>query len=271
LHSIGKINQAGIRAMLDVLRSCFTIPLIYFYTLVMGSLSLLLSFVDRDGSQQHWCAVTWCRMIAATAGAKLQVSGLENVPPNQACVFIANHQSYLDIPALFSSLPVQFRILAKRVLFYVPFMGWFLWRAGHIPIDRDNARAALANVNRAVDKLKSGYSIVVFPEGTRSEEGKLQEFKSGGFKIAVKAGVPIVPVTIIGTHRVLRKDSLVFHPGQVKIIVDAPIDSQQYNSRTLLELVARTQSCIAANLAAAESRNWTMQRQPQSIGSGEAG
>src|SRR5207253_11158546 len=104
-------------------------------------------------------------------------------------------------------LPLQFRIMAQRVLFYLPFMGWFLWRAGHIPVDRENARSALANVRRAVDKLQAGYSIVVFPEGTRSKDGMLQDFKSGGFKIALRAGVPIIPVTIIGTHRVLKKDS----------------------------------------------------------------
>jgi 1-acyl-sn-glycerol-3-phosphate acyltransferase len=237
--------------MLDLLRSCITIPLIYVYTLVMGALALLLSFVDRGGRLQHWCARTWCRMIAATAGARVTVEGLENVPPGRACVFVANHQSYLDIPAVWGYVPVQFRIMAKRSLFYVPFMGWFLWRAGHIPVDRDNARAALRSVTRAVERLHAGCSLVVFPEGHRSFDGALQEFKPGGFKIAHKAGVPVVPVTIIGTSRVLKRDSLVFHPGEVRVVIDPPLETVGYTSRTLPQLVERVQAIIAARLGGA--------------------
>lgn len=255
--------------MFDVLRSCLIIPLIYLYTIVMATLSLLLSLIDRDGSLQHWCARTWCRLIAVTAGARVQVRGLENLPRNQACVVIANHQSYLDIPALWASLPLQFRIMAKRTLFYVPFMGWFLWRAGHIPVDRDNARSAIENVRRAIDKLKAGYSIVIFPEGTRSEDGTLQDFKSGGFKIAMKAGVPVVPVTITGTAHVLKKDSLVFHAGRVEVIVDEPLDAATYNNRTLPELIARTRDCIASRLAENNKEQWTITSHQQPVGSGQ--
>ena len=234
--------------MFDVFRSCIIIPLIYLYTIVMATLSLLLSFVDRDGRLQHWCARTWCRMIAVTAGARIKVRGLEHVPRDQAAVFIANHASYLDIPAIWGYVPVQFRIMAKRSLFYVPFMGWFLWRAGHIPVDRENSRAALANINRAADKLKAGCSLVVFPEGHRSPEGVLQEFKTGGFKLAQKAGVAIVPVTIIGSHRVLKKDSLVFHAGTVEVIIDPPLSTEGYTSRTLPDLMHQTRAIIAGHL-----------------------
>jgi 1-acyl-sn-glycerol-3-phosphate acyltransferase len=234
--------------MLDVLRSCVVIPLIYLYTLLMGALALLLSLFDRDGRLQHWCARTWCRLIAATAGARVVVEGLENVPRGRACVFVANHQSYLDIPAVWGYVPAQFSIMAKRSLFYVPFMGWFLWRAGHIPIDRGNARAALESVHRAVEKLHAGRSLVVFPEGHRSYDGALQEFKPGGFKIAHKAGVPVVPVAIIGTARVLKRDSLVFHPGEVRVVIEAPLDPREYTSRTLPELVARARAVIAVRL-----------------------
>ncbi|HZS07996.1 MAG TPA: lysophospholipid acyltransferase family protein [Blastocatellia bacterium] len=255
--------------MPDVLRSCVIIPLIYLYTIVMALLSLVLSFFDGDGRMQHWCAQAWCRMIAVTAGARTRVRGLENLPRDRACVVIANHQSYFDIPAIWANLPLQFRIMAKRVLFYIPFMGWFLWRAGHIPVDRENARAALANVRRAVDKLQAGYSIVVFPEGTRSKDGRLQDFKSGGFKIAMKAGVPVVPVTIIGTRRVLKKDSLIFHPGDVEVIIDPPIATTDYTNRTLPELVARTRGCIATHLAEADGGEWSVTGDRQAVGTGQ--
>jgi 1-acyl-sn-glycerol-3-phosphate acyltransferase len=233
--------------MFDVLRSCIIIPLIYLYTIVMASLSLVLSLFDRDGRLQHWCARTWCRLIAGTAGARVKVIGLENVPP-QAAVFVANHSSYLDIPAIWGYVPVQFRIMAKRSLFYVPFMGWFLSRAGHIPVDRENSRAALANINRAADKLRAGCSLVVFPEGHRSVDGVLQEFKNGGFKLAQKAGVPVVPVTIIGSHRVLKKDSLVFHTGEITVIIDPPLSTEGYTSRTLPQLMRQTHTIIAERL-----------------------
>ncbi|MBS1808414.1 MAG: 1-acyl-sn-glycerol-3-phosphate acyltransferase [Acidobacteria bacterium] len=235
--------------MLDVLRSCIIIPLIYLYTLVMASLSLVLSFFDQDGKLQHWCASTWCRMIAVTAGARITVRGLENLPKDQAAVFIANHTSYLDIPAIWGYVPVQFRIMAKRSLFYVPFMGWFLWRAGHIPVDHESSRAALANISRATEKLKAGCSLVVFAEGHRSADGVLREFKPGGFKLAQKAGVPIVPVTIINAHRVLKKDSLVFHAGQVEVIIDPPLSTAGYTSRTLPGLMNQTHSIIAGHLS----------------------
>ncbi len=234
--------------MVDILRSFIIIPLIYLYTIVMASLSLVLSFFDRDGRRQHWCARTWCRLIAGTAGARVKIIGLENVPTNQAAVFVANHSSYLDIPAIWGYVPVQFRIMAKRSLFYVPFMGWFLSRAGHIPVDQENSRAALANINRAADKLRAGSSLVVFPEGHRSVDGVLQEFKTGGFKLAQKAGVPVVPVTIIGSHRVLKKDSLVFHAGDIKVIIDPPLSTEGYTSRTLPELMRQTHTIIAGRL-----------------------
>ncbi len=239
--------------MLDLLRSILIIPLIYLYTIVMGSLALLLSLVDRRGKLQHWCAQRWCRMIAVTAGARMRVRGLENIPRDQPCVYVANHQSYLDIPAIIGYLPVQFRIMAKRSLFFVPFMGWFLWRAGHIPIDRENIRSAVANINRAVARIREGYSTIIFPEGTRSRDGSLQEFKSGGFKLALKAGVPIVPITVIGTCRILRRDSLIFHPGEVEIIVDPPIPTDGYTNRTIPELLEKTRAQMAAHLAAASS------------------
>jgi len=237
------------------LRSCFVIPLIYFYTLIMGTLALVLSLFDRGGRLQHWCARSWCRLIAATSGARVRVRGLENLPCDQACVFIANHSSYLDIPAIWGYLPVQFRIMAKRSLFHVPFMGWFLWRAGHIPVDRDNARAALESVNRAAAKLRAGCSLVIFPEGHRSPDGELDEFKAGGFKLALKAGVPIVPVTVVGAHRVLKRDSLVFHPGPVEVIIDPPLSTAGYTSRNLPELIHQTRELIAEHLGQATRVN----------------
>ena len=212
--------------MLAVIHSIIAIPLIYLYTIVMACLSLTLSLVDSEGRLQHWCARTWCRLIAATAGMRVRVHGLENLPPDGTpVVYMANHQSYMDIPALYGFLPVQFRIIAKESLFKVPFMGWHLTRAGNIPINRSNRREAMRSIAGAAERIREGTSVVVFPEGTRSRTGVLQDLKAGSFKLAVSAGVPIVPITIVGTCKVLEKDSLVFHPGRVDMYVGRPVET----------------------------------------------
>src|SRR5437667_8683639 len=170
----------------NYLHSAVAIPLIYLYTIIMGSLSLTLSLVDADGRMQHWCAQTWCRMIARTAGAKVRVHGLENIIPGVSYVFLSSHQSYMDIPAMLGYLPVQLRIAAKKSLFKIPFMGWHLSRAGHIPIDRSSTQNAVASMQRAANYLRNGICAFIFPEGTRSRDGYLHKFKKGGFKLAVQ-------------------------------------------------------------------------------------
>ncbi|MCC6743485.1 MAG: 1-acyl-sn-glycerol-3-phosphate acyltransferase [Acidobacteria bacterium] len=220
------------------LHSIVAIPLIYLYTMVMATISLSVSFFDRDGRRQHWCAHTWCRLIAATAGMRVSVDGIENLPePGVPVVYMANHQSYMDIPVLFGFLPVQFRIIAKESLFKVPFMGWHLTRAGNIPINRTNRREAMRSIARAAERIREGTSVVVFPEGTRSRDGSLQAFKAGSFKLAMTAGVPIVPLTIIGTCRVLERDSLLIRPGRVALRIHPAIPSAGMRSAEIESLM----------------------------------
>ena len=232
--------------MLAVLHSIVAIPLIYLYTIVMASISLTVSFIDKDGSKQHWCAHTWCRLIAATAGMRVTVHGLQHLPaPGSPVVYMANHQSYMDIPTLYGFLPVQFRIIAKESLFKVPFMGWHLSRAGNIPIDRSNRRDAMRSIERAAERIREGTAVVVFPEGTRSRTGILQDFKAGSFRLAVSAGVPIVPISIVGTCKILERDSLIFHPGKVDMHISAPIATAGFDPGSLNELMAAVRSEMA--------------------------
>jgi 1-acyl-sn-glycerol-3-phosphate acyltransferase len=203
--------------------SLVAIPLIYLYTIVMGSLSLISSLFDRGGRKQHWCAQTWCRMIAQTAGARVRVHGAEHIEPDASYVFLSTHQSYMDIPAMLGYLPAQLRIAAKKSLFRIPFMGWHLTRAGHIPIDRSSTQNAVASMQKAADYLRHGVCAFVFPEGTRSRDGYLHRFKKGGFKLAMQARVPIIPVTIIGSRQVLPPDEIIFRPGTIDMYLDAPI------------------------------------------------
>jgi 1-acyl-sn-glycerol-3-phosphate acyltransferase len=209
--------------LFNCLHSIVAIPLIYFYTLVMGSISLILSLYDRAGRKQHWCARVWCRLIARTAGARVHVHGAEKIEPGKSYVFLSSHQSYMDIPAMLGYLPAQLRIAAKKSLFRIPFMGWHLTRAGHIPIDRSSTVNAVASMQKAADYLHDGICAFVFPEGTRSRDGALHGFKKGGFKLAIQAGVPIIPVTIIGSRQILPPDSIIFRPGPMQMYIDTPI------------------------------------------------
>lgn len=208
---------------INYLHSAIAIPLIYFYTFVMGSISLGLSLYDPKGRKQHWCARVWCKLIARTAGARVTVHGAEHIKPGTSYVFLSTHQSYMDIPAMLGYLPAQLRIAAKKSLFRIPFMGWHLTRAGHIPIDRSSTQNAIASMQRAANYLDDGICAFVFPEGTRSRDGVLHGFKKGGFKLAIQAGAPIIPVTIIGSRQVLPPDSIIFRPGPMEMYVDPPI------------------------------------------------
>ena len=220
----------------------------YLYTIVMGSLSLLLWPFDRTGELQHACARWWCRLVAWTIFARIRVHGVEHVQRGRPYVYMANHASLIDTPALFAYLPHQFRIMAKKSLFNVPFMGWHLWTAGHFPIDHGNPRKIATSLRRVIEGVKNGRSLAVFPEGRRTEDGQLQKFEPGAFKIALKAGVPIVPVTIRGTFAMLPRSTLAPRPGRVDVIVGEPIDTTAYTEKTLAALIERTRAAIASNL-----------------------
>jgi len=220
----------------------------YVETVVMGTISLLVWPFDRRGEMQHACARWWCRMVAVTIGARIRVHGVEQVQAGRSYVYVANHSSLIDTPALFAYLPYQFKIMAKRSLFYVPFMGWHLWSSGNFPIDRGNARKTARSLKLVIDGVRAGKSLMVFPEGTRTPDGRLQEFKQGAFKIAVRAGVPVVPVAIRGTFELLPKTTLAPRPGRVDVFICAPIDTSECRERDLQTLVDSARSAIAAKL-----------------------
>ncbi len=169
---------------LNYLHSAAAVPLIYLYTAVMGSLSLLLSVRDPEGRRQHWCAQTWSRMIARTAGMRVRVHGAERLRAGASYVFLSTHQSYMDIPVMLGYLPAQLRIAAKKEIFRIPFLGWHLRRAGHISIDRSSTAQAVVALERAACELRDRLCVFIFPEGTRSRDGALQPLKKGAFKFA---------------------------------------------------------------------------------------
>jgi 1-acyl-sn-glycerol-3-phosphate acyltransferase len=151
----------------------------------------------------------------------------------------------MDIPAMLGYLPVQLRIAAKKPLFKIPFMGWHLSRAGHIPVDRSSTENAVATMQRASGYIRDGICVMLYPEGTRSTDGALHAFKKGGFKLAMQAGAPIVPVTILGSRQVLPKDSIIFRPGPIDMYVDAPIQTAGLKDEDLETLMQTVRATIA--------------------------
>ena len=222
----------------------FTIPLIFFSTIVMGLVSLAVSPFDPAGRLQHALARLWARQLLLVSLARVRVEGLANLAPGGQYVFIINHSSYLDIPIVFASLPVEFRILAKASLFPLPFLGWHLGRTGHLPVGGRDPHTRGLRVRQAVRFLRQGKSLAVFAEGGRSKSGALGEFKPGIFLAAVKAGVPVVPVTLAGSRALQPLDTWIIRPGRAAFILDAPIPTQGLRCQDLDALIARVRARI---------------------------
>lgn len=224
-----------------MLRSFFVFLWIAIITCILyppAQIASLLPWTKRN--VPHLIARFWSKTILWVSGVKVKIIGLENIDSQKPYVFAANHQSQYDIFTLMGYLPVQFKWMAKKSLFYIPILGWGIKACGTIFVDRESPKAAYVALLKALELLKKGYSIVVFPEGTRSYDGTIGAFKSGGIILALRAGVPIVPVTIIGTFEILPRSSKHIKPGTAIIVIDKPIDVTHYTEQdknTLANLV----------------------------------
>jgi 1-acyl-sn-glycerol-3-phosphate acyltransferase len=249
-----KTRMGGrVRYVLSYARSLlFTNILIYLYTAVCGTFSLLGSLFDAHGRWQHACARVWSWLILKTSGIRVRVEGLEQVNPSQTLIFCVNHQSAMDIPILFVNLPAQFRFVAKRSLFHLPFLGWHLRRSGHIPVIRDRPREALKSMEMVAQKIREGRSVLLFPEGHRSRTGQILAFKAGSFYIAILAGVPIVPITLNGTRQVLKPDTYHVRPGQIEMIVHPAIETKGLTLEEVDALSQKVRQAIESRFVAAE-------------------
>ena len=223
----------------------FLIPAISVYTIVLGALSIVSSLFDRRGYFGHWCARTSSRLILATTGVRVDVRGLDQLEPGRTYVFVSNHQSIYDIPVLFQSLPYQLRIIAKASLGRFPVRGWHLQRTGHMLVDR--RRPDRTRIFEWAARLTThGLCLIVFPEGTRSGDGKVAPFKGGSFLVALEAGLPVVPISVVGSRHVMLKGRLATYPGHVRVVVHAPIETASLQASDARDLAVRVRDIVAS-------------------------
>jgi 1-acyl-sn-glycerol-3-phosphate acyltransferase len=227
----------------------FLLPLMAMATVFFGSIALVAGLGDKDGSRQHAIARVWSRVTLLFAFSPVTLEHAERLPSATA-VYVSNHLSYYDTPVVYAKLPFQFRILAKAPLWKIPFIGWYLERSGQVSIDQSSARAGVVSLGRGVKTLEAGLPLMIFPEGGRTLNGELQPMAAGAAWMAIKAQVPIVPLTMVGTYELLPIHVYVLRPRPLKLIVGEPISTAGLTTKHAEELTERVKAVIHATYVA---------------------
>ena len=215
------------------------------WTIIMSTWGIMISMVDKTGRNVHfYCAVPWAKIILRVCGIRVRVGGLGNLNTDLPRIYMTNHQSFFDIFALLACLPVNFKFILKQELMNLPVFGSATRRAGYIGIERDDPRKAVKSMNQAAERIKSGASVLIFPEGTRSPDGRLGQFKKGGFSLAIKSGCDIVPVAISGSHRIAPKGSLRIKKGSFSLSIGKPISLAGYTKRKIPQLMDQVREAM---------------------------
>jgi 1-acyl-sn-glycerol-3-phosphate acyltransferase len=218
-------------------------------TILCGSVSLIFALFGSAERKQIATGRLWARSLLWLAGVKVEVEGAERIDPRLRCVFVSNHLSYMDTPVVFSYLP-EFRFLAKKGLFRIPFLGWHLKTAGHVPVPREDPRAALKTLSRAAELIEEKQtSLLIFSEGGRAMDGRLAEFKEGAAYLAIKAQAPLLPIALLGTREILPMGSAIMHRGRVQLRFGSPIPTAGLKMHDRQKLTEAARAQIAAMLS----------------------
>ncbi len=230
-----------------MLRAAFIGIFLSLYILLLGPPLLLYTAITKNVDPLYWTAVKGVMFFVNCVGVRVNVKGIERIP-SQTCIFAANHTSSADAPAVVWSIPRRIAILLKRSLFKVPIAGQAFTLAHFIPVDRFNRDSAISSLEKATEAIHNGQSFLIYPEGTRSPDGRLQEFKKGTAVMAIKAGVPIVPIACSGAHRIMQKRSLRITPGEISVEFLQPINAADYSVEQRDQLTQRLHDELAAGL-----------------------
>lgn len=231
-----------------MVRSALLVLIGVAVTAFMSLCAFVFPLLAAGEDKVHRIANLWARMLLRLASTRVEVIGRENVRTDRPHIFMANHQSDFDILIVLAHIPGQFRWIAKKELFKIPIFGKAMRNAGYIEIDRQNHEKALQSLQEAALKIREGKSVVTFPEGTRSKDGTVRPFKQGMFHLAIEAGVPIIPISIIGASAIMPKRSLNVRPGRITMVIDRPVEVSGYTKETRGELIERVRSIIIGNL-----------------------
>jgi 1-acyl-sn-glycerol-3-phosphate acyltransferase len=246
-HGFG-LTQLTLNLMFYLLK----LSLFLLITVPAAVLTILFGLFDAHGKSAYRLSQLWTALLLRLGGVVLKVTGSEHIDPSQQYVFMVNHQSNLDIPILVQSLrSFQLRWIAKRELLWIPFFGWAMWASRHITVDRADPLDAIRSLKRAKERIAAGISIVVFPEGTRSRDGKLLRFKKGGFLLAAQSSRPIVPITINGSRQVLPAGAWHLRSGTIEVTISQPIAADGFGPGTLRHLSNQVRQAIERQLRSA--------------------
>lgn len=232
-----------------MLRTIVAVTVLALYALVIGMPLLLLAWLTGTIGPFYPATVVGLRLALGLAGVRSRVDGMENIPAGP-CLFMANHTSGVDPLVVFVSMPRRIAFLAKKELFTIPLLGWAMQKAEFIPVDRSSREGAAASAELAVEQLRHGTSMVIYPEGTRSPDARLLPFKRGGFLMAIRAGRPVVPITITGAEHILPKGGHWLRAGEIRLLCHEPIDVSGYSERDREKLLEQVRERIASGLPA---------------------
>lgn len=235
-----------------MIRAIFVSTVSFLYILVVGFPFLIHAWLTKNTDTLYAVGIKGGRLTLWLAGVRLEVLGREKIPHGRAAIYMPNHQSNCDPPAVIVILPPVL-VMAKREFFRVPVLGTAMTYRGFIPVDRSNHERAMRSVDQAVAALRAGKSFMAFPEGTRSPDGRLQPFKKGLFAMAIKAGALVVPVSVSGAHKVMPKGRFAIHPGRVRITIHDPVETQNYTLDERAGLAELTRQAILKGL---EPEEW---------------
>jgi len=230
-----------------MLRTLFVAVFLSLYILIVGPPLIVYAWITKNPDPVYWAGVKGVMFFVRAVGVRVRVLGLERIPP-VVCLFAANHTSSADAPAVVGAIPRRVALILKESLFKFPIVGQAFSSAHFVPVNRSAHDSAVASVEKATEILREGQSFLIYPEGTRSPDGRLQRFKKGAVVMAINAGVPIVPMICSGAHRIMGKRSLVIHPGEIVVEFLNPIESAGYSIEQRDVLNEKIRSAMAASL-----------------------